>query len=88
MWCQCHKNSVPYQGFRRECLRGGGSKKRGGSGGVLNFGAYKYNNGLDYRLLGVVNCQNSQDKGPTEGNSARGWAKALFHNNTKYAFHT
>ena len=39
-------------------------------------------------LKGVVNCQNSRDKGPPEGNSARGYAKALFHNNTKYAFHT
>ena len=36
----------------------------------------------------MVNCQNSQDKGPPEFNSARGEAKALFHNNTKYAFHT
>ena len=34
-------------------------------------------------LKGVVNCQNSRDKGPPEGNSA----EALFHNNTKYAFH-
>ena len=34
----------------------------------------------------MVNCQNSRDKGPPEGNSARGWAKTLFHNNTKYAF--
>ena len=41
-----------------------------------------------YTFKGVVNCQNSRDKGPPEGNSARGQAKALFHNNTKYAFHT
>ena len=25
-----------------------------------------------WRVKGVVNCQNSQDKGPPEGNSARG----------------
>ena len=42
---------------------------------------YKY-------VKGVVNCQKSRDKGPPEGNSVRGQAKALFHNNTKYAFHT
>ena len=36
----------------------------------------------------MVNCQNSRDKGPPECNSARGQAKALFHNNTKYVFHT
>ena len=26
----------------------------------------------DYRFKGVVNCQNSREKGPPEGNSARG----------------
>ena len=40
------------------------------------------------RLKGIVNCQNSQDKGPQECNSAHGYDKALFHNNTKYVFHT
>ena len=37
-----------------------------------------YANGLVENLVlflkGVVNCQNSQDKGPPEGNSARGQA--------------
>ena len=27
---------------------------------------------LDTSIKGVVNCQNSRDKGPPEGNSARG----------------
>ena len=27
---------------------------------------------LDTDIKGVVNCQNSRDKGPPEGNSARG----------------
>ena len=41
-----------------------------------------------YEIKSMVNCQNSQDKGPPECNSARGLAKVLFYNNTKSAFHT
>ena len=39
-------------------------------------------------IKGMVNCQNAQDKGAPECYSARWWAKALFHNITKYVFHT
>ena len=37
-------------------------------------------------IKGMV--KNKRDKGPPECNIARGEAKALFHNNTKYAVHT
>ena len=38
---------------------------------TVNF-SYRAISNLTLDLKGVVNCQNSRDKGPPEGNSARG----------------